>query len=215
MKLVAPLCALLVVAAACGGGTSSSNTNNGQQSGQGAVGINMTSSGSKILGGTNVTPGGVMKWASIGDVDYIDPAAAYTVSYFNTIGRGTVRSLTTYGIGPNFKTQNTAVPDLATSLGQHNSNNTKWTYHLKSGIKYGPGMGGKPIPGVTGKEITSADFKYAIERLFLPSVGAGYPFYYTDIKGATAFQNANKNGGAMKGQILEPPIKIIKAARVK
>jgi peptide/nickel transport system substrate-binding protein len=202
LKFFAPLCALAIVAAACGGSNNGSNGNNGNNGGgPKSTGINTTATGSSILGGTKVTKGGVMRWASIGDTDYIDPAAAYTVTYFSTVGHGTVRSLTTYGIGTNFKEQNTAVPDLATSLGQHNANNTKWTYTLKDGIKYGPGMGGKNIPGVTGQAITSKDFKYAVERLFLPSVGAGYPFYYTSIKGATAFQKANQNGGPMKGQI--------------
>ncbi len=198
-KMTALLASLMLLAAACGG--SSTSGGGGAPSSSLGKGINVGATESNVLGGTKVTQGGTMKWASIGDVDYIDPAAAYTVSYFNTIGHGTVRSLTTYSASTNLQAQNTAVPDLATALGKANADNTQWTYTLKDGVKYGPAVGGKNIPGVTGQPITSGDIKYAIERLFRPSVGAGYPFYFTDIKGATAFEAANKNGGPMKGQI--------------
>jgi peptide/nickel transport system substrate-binding protein len=43
------------------------------------------------------------------------------------------------------------------------------------------------VPGVTGEEIVCEDFKYALERVFIPSVGGGYPFYYEIIEGAPEF----------------------------
>jgi peptide/nickel transport system substrate-binding protein len=172
-KVLATMAVLALIAVACG----SSTNVNGKP-------VKPDVSG-KIFGGA-ATRGGVMKMDSIGDVDYMDPAQAYSVQYFDTVGRGTIRSLTNYPDTPNLNDQVKVVPDLATALGEHNANNTVWTYHLKPGLKYGPALGGKNIPGVTGKPITSADLKYGIERMFNPSVGAGYAFYYDNIKGASA-----------------------------
>jgi peptide/nickel transport system substrate-binding protein len=47
------------------------------------------------------------------------------------------------------------VPDLATDLGQHNANYTKWTFTLRDGIKY-----------EDGSPVTAEDVKYGMERSF-------------------------------------------------
>ncbi|HEX3325760.1 MAG TPA: ABC transporter substrate-binding protein, partial [Actinomycetota bacterium] len=172
-QLLAAAVAVGLVAAACGG----AGTGGGKK-------VKPDVSG-KIFGG-RATRGGVMKMDSIGDVDYMDPAQAYSVQYFNTVGRGTIRTLVSYPNTSDLKQQIKPVPDLATSLGQHNADNTVWTYHLKSGLKYGPALGGVNVPGVTGQPITTADLKYGIERMFNPSVGSGYAAYYDNIKGASS-----------------------------
>ncbi len=197
-RTVAGLAVLTLVAAACGGGGGGGGGKAGVVTPSGYNLVSATSS--KVIGGSP-SKGGTLTVAANSDIDHMDPAAAYTVIYWNTVGRGTVRTLTTYKNGPDLNAQSSLVPDIATSLGQHNANDTVWTYHLKSGIDYGPALGGVKVPGVTGKPVTSYDIKYAIERTLLPSTGAGYPFYFTPIKGATAFQNANKNGGPIKGQV--------------
>lgn len=190
LTLTAVLAAVALIAAACGGGGGDGGQDGTQQGGQDA---------SAVIGGTSPTEGGVMKWASIGDVDYMDPGAAYTVTYFSFINRGALRGLTTYKSSPDFDTAIEVVPDLATSTGQANADNTQWTFELKDGVRFGPALGGKNVPGVTGQEITSQDIKYAIERLFNPSVGAGYATYYDEIVGADKCEKAAEYGCEISG----------------
>jgi peptide/nickel transport system substrate-binding protein len=172
-KLLATVVALGLIAVACGGST----IGGGRE-------VKPDVSG-KVFGGP-AARGGVMRMDSVGDVDYMDPAQAYSVQYFNTVGRGTIRTLIGYPNSPDLATQIKPVPDLATSLGEHNANNTVWTYHLKQGLEYGPALRGAKAPDVTGRPITTPDIKYAIERMFNPSVGAGYASYYKNIKGAAS-----------------------------
>jgi peptide/nickel transport system substrate-binding protein len=173
-------------AAACGGG------GDGGGSGEGPRESNVEAregEASKVFGGESPKKGGILKWASIEGPDYMDPGAAYTVTFFAFINAGILRELVTYQRSPNFDEANSLVPDLATDLGEANAEGTQWTYTLKDGIKFGPALGGEEIPGVTGEEITSADFKYAMERQFMSSVGAQYPFYYEAIEGVKEFQD--------------------------
>lgn len=176
-RLLAAFTCVALIGAACGGDGS------GEATGDGEVRKETTS---KVLGGS-ASEGGTLRLASVGDVDYMDPGQAYTVTFFAYVARGVFRTLTTYPAGPDLAEQNTVVPDLAEDLGQVNADNTQWTYTLKDNIKFGPALGGEEVPGVTGEEITSADIKYAIERLFLPSVGAGYATYYEEIEGVEEF----------------------------
>jgi peptide/nickel transport system substrate-binding protein len=193
IKLAAVLTAFGLIAAACGGGS-----NGGAQ---GPSGSEFNKGENPVFNPGTPTKGGTMKWASVGDVDYMDPGAAYTVSYFAYIAHGTLRMLTTYPGTPELSEQTQVVPDLATDLGEPSDGNKTWTYHLKDGIKFGPALGGQNVPGVTGEEITSQDIKYAIERLFIPSVGAGYATYYEMIEGVDEFKKANAKGGPIKGEI--------------
>jgi peptide/nickel transport system substrate-binding protein len=183
--LVAVVSIVALIGAACGGGEGG-GTQEGTEEQRGQ-------NESPVLGGGlgSADKGGVMKFASIEGPDYMDPGAAYTVTFFAYVGRGVLRTLVTYpGNTTNLEEQSqTLVPDLATDLGKPNADNTEWTYTLKKGIRFGPALGGQKVPGVTGEEITSADVKYAIERLFLTSVGAGYPFYYEAIEGVKEFQD--------------------------
>ncbi|CAN5724562.1 ABC transporter substrate-binding protein [soil metagenome] len=186
------LVTLAMVAAACGGGGGGGGESQGANAGAG--------SGS-VFGGTKVTQGGTMKWASIGDVDYMDPGQAYTVTYFAYLNRGVLRTLMTYPGVTDPAEQIKVIPDLAESAGKPNSDFTQWTYKIKDGVKFGPALGGQKVPGVTGEEITSEDIKYAIERLAFPSVGAGYATYYEDTEGTEEFVSANAKGGPIKGEI--------------
>lgn len=80
--------------------------------------------------------------------------------------------------------RNEIVPDLATDTGTISDDGLSYTFTLKDNIKYGPALGGEDVDGVTGEEIVAADLKYGIERVFIPAVGGGYPFYYAVIEGA-------------------------------
>jgi peptide/nickel transport system substrate-binding protein len=182
--LVAVLSVVALLGAACGGG-------DGGGTGEGTTEEQRGQTESQVLGGEpfSASQGGVMKFASIEGPDYMDPGAAYTVTFFAYVARGVFRTLVTYPASTNLQEQNTLIPDLATDLGQPNEDSTEWTYTLKDGIRFGPALGGEDVPGVTGEEITADDIKYAIERQFIGSVGAQYPFYYEAIEGVKEFQS--------------------------
>lgn len=67
-------------------------------------------------------------------------------------------------------------PDLATSLPQISSDGLTWTFHLRTGIRYGP-----PLQGET---VTAQDFVRSIERILSPrpawipsALGWGGPYF--------------------------------------
>jgi peptide/nickel transport system substrate-binding protein len=171
VRLFAVLTALMLIAAACGGG--------GGGGGGGGEGEETV----------DVPRGGILKIAGTSDVDYMDPGAMYyTVSW--GLARGVYRTLVTYPAVADFEEQNELVPDLAADTGESNEDGTEWTYSIKDGIRYGPAVNGQEVAGVTGEEIVCADFKYAIERLFVASVGAGYTNYYDIIEGVGDIKKA-------------------------
>lgn len=138
----------------------------------------------------DIPRGGTLRMASTTDVDFMDPGAMYySASFF--LARGVHRQLVTYPSTANREQQRELVPDLATDTGTVTNDGMTWTFTLKNGIRYGPALGGEDIPGVTGEEITADDIIYAVERQFNPSVGAGYPFYYEVIEGATEFADGD------------------------
>jgi peptide/nickel transport system substrate-binding protein len=174
MRLIALLSVLALIGAACGGGD--------ENDGTGELGERPEVS-------TDVEPGGTLRMAGSSDVDYMDPSSMYYTLSF-TLARPLFRTLVTYpGNIADPAEQNELVPDLAEDVGQANEDSTEWTYTIKEGVVHGKALGGEDVPGVTGEQITCEDFKYSVERLFIPSVGAGYPFYYDIIEGATDFQD--------------------------
>jgi peptide/nickel transport system substrate-binding protein len=175
LRLFAVLAALLIIAAACGG--------NGDD----------TSGGGTNQGG-EITPGGVLRLAGESDVDYMDPVATYyTVGFF--LHYGVSRTLMSFPTGGGPEVQGVPIPDLASGEPEHNDDFTEWTFHMKDGIKFGPALGGEDVPGVTGEEITSQDIAYAVKRIFMPSTGAQYGFYYDAIEGS----DQAKKGGELSG----------------
>ena len=169
LRLLAALTCFMLIAAACGGGGDDEGGDLQRSSDLEAV--------------EDVPQGGTLKIAGVSDVDYMDPAAMYyTLSWF--LARGVFRTLTTYpGNITDLAAQNELVGDLATDAGTANDDFTEWTYTLKDGIRYGLALGGKEVSGVTGEEIVCDDIKYGMERMFVQSVGGGYPFYYDIIEG--------------------------------
>lgn len=170
LRLFAALLAFALIAAACG-----SDDDPGGGDLQRSEDVELP---------TDVPTGGTLRIAGVSDVDYMDPAAMYyTLSFF--LSRGVFRTLVTYpGNVTDLQAQNELVPDLATDTGTSNDDFTSWTYTLKDGITYGPALGGEDVAGVTGEEIVCDDVKYGMERIFLDSVGGGYPFYYDILEGA-------------------------------
>jgi peptide/nickel transport system substrate-binding protein len=126
--------------------------------------------GSKSLAGGTYRVG----WeASFGWTDAFDPTGEYLGNAWALYGNLLVRTL----VGTNHvagAAGNRLVPDLATALPQPTDGGKRYTFHLKSGIKFAP-----PV----NREITSKDVAYALNRLANPRNGGQYAFYYTDIVG--------------------------------
>jgi peptide/nickel transport system substrate-binding protein len=144
--------ALAFVAAGCGGGGSKG----------GVQGTSHTLQQGKS--------GGTLTILSVGDIDHLDPGAAY-YQFTYALTYVTQRPLLAYkpnSIQP--------VPDLAQSMPTVSNGGKTVTVHIKKGIKFSP-----PV----NREVTSADVKYAIERGFDAAVGNGYASaYFGVIKGA-------------------------------
>jgi peptide/nickel transport system substrate-binding protein len=108
-----------------------------------------------------------------------DPTAEYTAigwSFYNLLVRKLVSYRQTAGAAGG-----EVLPDLATDLPEISADGLTYTFTLKDGIMFGPPL---------NREITSADFKFAFDRLANPNVGAfGYPGYYQVIEGFEAVQN--------------------------
>jgi peptide/nickel transport system substrate-binding protein len=167
--------AAVTVLAACSSGAKKPSSNGNNTSNPAAnVSANNSSTSPHSTTGYNaaanniINPstktGGTLVLLAGSDCDSWDPGRTYYGWCWN-MQRLITRTLVGYTSvnGTNFKLG----PDLATSLGKHNSNFTQWTYTLKSGLKY-----------ENGKPITPMDIKYGIERLFATDVINGGPSSY-------------------------------------
>ncbi|MGZ4108073.1 MAG: ABC transporter substrate-binding protein [Actinomycetota bacterium] len=145
---VVGILALLLVA--CGGG-----------------GTPKSSSSSSGAGG--VQKGGTYRTATtdFGFTGAFDPTGEYLGSAFGLYSELLMRTLVTYthtaGVpGDEIK------PDIA-STWETSADGLTWTFHLKSGIKFGPPL---------DREVTSHDIEYAFERINTKPLVAQYGFYY-------------------------------------
>jgi peptide/nickel transport system substrate-binding protein len=111
--------------------------------------------------------------------DNFDPTGEYLGDAWGVMTNLLVRTLVSYRHTEG-AAGNVPVPDLATALPRPTNGGKTWTFHLKSGIKFGPPL---------NREITSKDIAYALARLANPKNGGQYAFYYTAIKGWDAVAN--------------------------
>jgi peptide/nickel transport system substrate-binding protein len=134
--------------------------------GCGSSSSSSSSSGKIIKGGT-----ATILWTA-GGIDSLDPGYWYYQDDYSDIGQPTQRTLysfTDQGTDP--------VPDMATGLPVITNGGKTLTIHIRPNIHYSPPL--------QNKTVTSADFKYSLERCFLSSVGNGYAeAYYSKIVGA-------------------------------
>jgi peptide/nickel transport system substrate-binding protein len=134
------------------------------------------SGGTKGFGTGDVVKGkkgGTLTVLSNGDVDYIDPGAAYYQFSF-IFDYAIQRPLYSYRPEDSAK----AVPDFAASEPKISADGKTITIKTRTGVKFSP-----PVNRVA----TSKDVKYALERLFNKSVANGYaPSYFVTIEGAKA-----------------------------
>jgi peptide/nickel transport system substrate-binding protein len=125
--------------------------------------------------------GGTLQVINAADVDYIDPGAGYYQPTY-IIDFATQRTIVGWPPDATGDPQ----PDLADGQPTISDDFKTITFKIKDGVKFSP-----PVD----REITSADFKYAIERGLLPGVATGYISpYLEDIIGFDAAQaQATKN----------------------
>src|SRR3954463_6950089 len=152
MRLKTPLVALssvgLLALAACGGsGESGSSTDTPSNFNPGATG-----SGKDAKAQGPVTIDGAQKGGTVtvltltGLTTTMDPSEIYYTDTSSIFSGLIGRSLTQYKYDPSSK-QMVLVPDLATDLGHSNDSYTKWTFTIRSGVKW---QNGQPV---TAKEV--------------------------------------------------------------
>jgi peptide/nickel transport system substrate-binding protein len=143
------------------------------------------SAGPSSPAGSEQARGGTYRvgWeSSFGWTNGFDPTGEYLANGFVIYGNLMLRTLVGFNHvgGP---AGNVVVPDLARSVPKPTNGGTRYTYRLKSGIRFGP-----PV----NREITSRDIRYALERAARPKNGAQYGFYYPVIRGWDAYANGER-----------------------
>jgi peptide/nickel transport system substrate-binding protein len=121
----------------------------------------------------NAQKGGHLKVLANGDVDYMDPGAAYYQFSYMVMQAGH-RTLLSWDPDD----LNTPTPDGAEDQPEVSDDGLRVTFTIRKGMKFAP-----PVD----REITAADYEYAIERSVLPGVANGYVSgYFSDVVGFEA-----------------------------
>jgi peptide/nickel transport system substrate-binding protein len=151
---VALSAATVLMLGACGSGGSSSNSGTGIDTNQ----LGNTGSGTDPRATGPVTLDGAQKGGTLtvltntGLTTTIDPAEAYYLDTMSVDSQLLTRSLTQYKYDPD-KKQMVLVPDLATDLGQHNDDYTRWTFTIRDGVKF-----------EDGSTVTAKDVAWGMQR---------------------------------------------------
>jgi peptide/nickel transport system substrate-binding protein len=138
-----------------------------------------------VTAAANAAKGGTLTALSNGDVDYIDPGAAY---YQPTYMVDLAVDSPLMGWPPN----DTAAPQplLAASMPVVTDGGKTITFKIKPNVHYSPPLGGG---AGWSKPVVSQDVKYAIERGLMPGVPNGYlGLYFADLEGLSQAQAAVK-----------------------
>jgi peptide/nickel transport system substrate-binding protein len=161
--------ALASLAAGCGSSNKSSSGTTTTSSSGGSTANASYDNGSSAKGGTYR-----VGWEqSFGFTDNLDPTGEYLGNAWAILNNLLVRALIGYKHQAGAE-GNALVGDLATDVPTPTNNGLTYTYHLRSGVKFGP-----PI----NRAITAKDVVYAMNRLADPKDGAEYGFYYDVVKG--------------------------------
>jgi peptide/nickel transport system substrate-binding protein len=151
---VALSAATVLMLGACGSGGSSSNSGTGIDTNQ----LGNTGSGTDPRATGPVTLDGAQRGGTLtvltntGLTTTIDPAEAYYLDTMSVDSQLLTRSLTQYKYDPD-KKQMVLVPDLATDLGQHNDDYTRWTFTIRDGVKF-----------EDGSTVTAKDVAWGMQR---------------------------------------------------
>ena len=212
-RLAAAASVLALGAAACGGGggTPSERAQEEQKKEASPTGTgyevlqdNDAKGPAKEIDGAQ--KGGTVTTLTVQAPETFDPTRAYFIDVLAVL-RMTTRTLTAMELRDDGKYY--LVPDIATSLGEHNEDFTEWTFTLKDGIKFDDGT-----------PVTSKDFAYAVKRSFateeLPSGPTYQQTYFLDggkYKGP--FKTAAQGGGDDYAGVETPDDKTIKLKMAK
>ena len=160
-------------------------------------------SSTKVSPETDTAPqrGGDLVLLGSGDVDFLDPAAAYH-QVSSTILRALTRQLVSYPDSSNRDVASTPAPDLAAALPVISADGLEYTFKLRSDIKWN-------LAG--GRAITSPDVVRGIKRLCNPVAAFGGVAYFTDaIAGFAAFcdgfQRVPANVNAIRSYVENTPV---------
>jgi peptide/nickel transport system substrate-binding protein len=154
----------LLVVAGCGG-----DDDNGGGGGGGGKAATTVSEGAK--------KGGHLDVLSASDVDSLDPGYWYYQYDYMALEQPTQRALYSWEADKDQPT-----PDIADGKPVLSDGGKTLTIKIRPGIKYSPG----PVK----RTVKADDFKYALERCFLPQVGNGYVnSYLADIEGVEEFKS--------------------------
>ena len=191
MRLKIPLVALssvgLLALAACGG-SGGSSTPEGAPSNfnPGATGNGQDASAKGPVTIAGAQKGGIVTVLTQPGVQTtIDPSEIYYVDTSSIMSGLVTRSLTQYKYDPTSK-QMILVPDLATDLGQHNDNFTKWTFKIRPGVKW-----------QNGKPVTAQDVAWGMTRCMdAATFPTGPCQYYSNVyfKGGAAYKGPYTSG---------------------
>jgi peptide/nickel transport system substrate-binding protein len=184
LRLLLPVPALIVIAVAlssCGGG-------GGSTSASSVTSAIPSQFRAPTAAPSDAQSGGHLTVLAEGDIDYMDPGAAYyqfTYQMDAAVQRGLM------GWEPGDTGQPT--PDLADGPPDVSSDGKTLTFHLRSGVKFSP-----PV----NRDVTSKDVKYAIERSIMPGVANGYTAVYLgDLEGFKEAQAAVKKNDTVAPDI--------------
>ncbi len=174
--------------AACGSSSKSSSSGSSggsSSSSSSAVSSEQAKFAPHTTASASAKKGGTLTVLANGDVDYIDPGAAY---YQPTYMIDLAADTPLMGWPPN----DTAapVPLLAASAPVITDSGKTITFKIKPNIHYSPPTGGGPG---WSKPVVAADVKYAIDRALMPGVPNGFlTLYGSDIVGLAQAQAAVK-----------------------
>jgi peptide/nickel transport system substrate-binding protein len=186
LRTIAPglLVALAIALGLAACGSSSSSSSSGSVSAAVSKYAPPTSAPSNACCAAQAGKGGTLTMLWAGDVDYIDPGAAYYQPSYS-VDLAVDRPLMSW---PPAATK--PAPDLAAGQPKISSDGKTITFTIKKGIRYSPPTGGGPG---WNKPVVSADVKYAMERGLIPGVPNGYALlYFNDLVGFKQAQAAAK-----------------------
>ena len=212
MRLKTPLVALssvgLLALAACGGSGGGSDATGGTPSnfkpGATGNGQDPTAKGPVTISGAQ-KGGTVTVNTQLGLTTTFDPSEIYYTDTSSVMSGLIARSLTQYKYDPSTKNM-VLVPDLATTLGTHNDNYTKWSFTIRPGVKW-----------ENGTPVTAQQVAFGMTRCMdTATFPTGPCQYYANAyyKGGTAYKGMYTDPGSkFKGITVKGNTITIKMAR--
>jgi peptide/nickel transport system substrate-binding protein len=187
MRFKSPLIAISAVGvlalSACGGsGSDSGNAGGSTQNNNelGNTGNNQDAAAKGPVSISGAKKGGTVTVLTLtGLTTTFDPSEIYFTDTSSIFSGLVGRSLTQYKYDPSTK-QMVLVPDLATDLGTHNDNYTKWTFTIRPGVKW-----------ENGKTVTAKDVAFGMTRCMdAATFPTGACQYYSNVyfKGGSTYK---------------------------